>query len=221
MTIQVIGLGTPDEIWLHGSTWLEAARWPPGRWIQYHSHVRAEGRASILNPSEYANVLWWLKLRGLKNSWFLNQSAVSFTWTMHQAMEETRPDPGGWGWRWATASAQEPKGSYKAAPTQSSGEWRGLGSDYFYVVGRSQCVHHGWTPPAGQMGFMVTLRVLDPQPRRQEDPWEHATCPFLPTHTFPSQEALEGDNVCPDPVLTCNSDIVTASGQLRIRTARC
>lgn len=71
------------------------------------------------------------------------------------------------------------------------------------------------------MGFMVTLRVLDPQPCRQEDPWEHATCPFLPMHTFPSQEALEGDNVCPDPVLTSNSDIVTASGQLRIRTARC
>lgn len=45
--------------------------------------------------------------------------------------------------------------------------------------------------------------------------------PFLPTHKLSAKEALEDDNVCPGPILTCNSDIATALGQLRFVTVRC
>lgn len=40
-------------------------------------------------------------------------------------------------------------------------------------------------------------------------------------HKFPSKEALQDGNAYPGPILTCNSDTVTATSQLRIRIVSC
>lgn len=71
------------------------------------------------------------------------------------------------------------------------------------------------------MGFMVSFRVLSPTQADEKTYGSYHSSHPAHMHKFPSKEALEDSNVYPGPILTCNSDIVTAYGQLRIRIVRC
>lgn len=90
----------------------------------WQSHCRAEGQTHIFNPTKYANVLCWLKLReiGFESNLFALSFTESWKWgalhlRSHQAMVqllETSPYPCGWGIQVGNALCQRAQGKMQS-----------------------------------------------------------------------------------------------------------
>lgn len=190
-----------------------------GWWQKPH---RAEGHMYILNSSKYANVLCWLKLKqiGFKSNLFWVSWGKLCTWAATRKQCSYR--------KAVLTFVAEYTGEQQPVPKNPSEDtkphlFRPPGNEELQRVaismwqtGPSVCTMAEHQLQAyGLLGRLQGAGSPTMQMRRPMGEYHSS----LPAHMykFPSKEALEDGDVYPGPILACNSDVVTASSQLRIR----